>query len=209
MRAGRKALVYGLGRRTLDRCDHRGHSVGHEIYCKRTGLSDFHDMLANMEPFRRSEKSTFFGSRQALGAIGDSVAMAAATQPSIEDIHQTILFVEDEKHQAMLMGGFLQKKGFRLLIACDGVEAVEIHRRHKDEIAAVIMDMSLPKLSGWEAFLSMKKIQPEITTIFATGYITPEERLKMINQGAVDIIQKPYLPDQLLQQIRTALGKRA
>jgi DNA-binding NtrC family response regulator len=55
----------------------------------------------------------------------------------------------------------------------------------------------------------MKKIQPEITTIFATGYITPEERLKMINQGAVDIIQKPYLPDQLLQQIRTALGKRA
>jgi two-component system cell cycle sensor histidine kinase/response regulator CckA len=166
-------------------------------------------MLANMEPFRRSEKSTFFGSRQALGAIGDSVAMAAATQPSIEDIHQTILFVEDEKHQAMLMGGFLQKKGFRLLIACDGVEAVEIHRRHKDEIAAVIMDMSLPKLSGWEAFLSMKKIQPEITTIFATGYITPEERLKMINQGAVDIIQKPYLPDQLLQQIRTALSKRA
>ena len=122
---------------------------------------------------------------------------------------ETILFVEDEKHQATLMGGFLQKKGFRVLIARDGVEAVEIYSKHKDEIATMVLDMSLPKLSGWEAFLRMKQIQPEIRAIFATGYINPDERQNMVSQGAVEVLQKPYLPEELLQEIRTTLSKRA
>ena len=93
------------------------------------------------------------------------------------------------------------------MTARDGFDAVEIHSRHKDEIAIVIMDMALPKLSGRDAFLTMKKTRPDMKTIFATGYITPEERLKLIGQRAVEILEKPYLPEELLHEIRTALGK--
>jgi DNA-binding response OmpR family regulator len=84
---------------------------------------------------------------------------------------------------------------------------VELHRQYKDEIAAVILDVSLPKLSGWEAFLIMKTIQPKVKTIFATGYIRPEERSEMISQGACLIIQKPYLPTELLEELRGVISK--
>jgi two-component system, cell cycle sensor histidine kinase and response regulator CckA len=74
-----------------------------------------------------------------------------------QEHHETILFVDDEVHQVSLIRGFLHKKGYKVLVARDGVEAVEVHRNDKDAIAAVILDLSLPRLSGWEAFLTMKK----------------------------------------------------
>ena len=128
----------------------------------------------------------------------------------VEDVkerQETILFVDDEVHQVDLIRGLLEKKGYRVLVARDGVAAVELHRRHKDEIAVVILDMSLPKLNGWEAFLSMKKIQPKVKTIFATGYIRPEQRSEMISQGVVVIVEKPYLPAELLEELRAAISK--
>jgi len=124
-----------------------------------------------------------------------------------QEHHETILFVDDEVHQVSLIRGFLHKKGYKVLVARDGVEAVEVHKHHKDAIAAVILDLSLPRLSGWEAFLTMKKNQPEVRTIFATGYIKTEQRLEMMSQGVVGIVQKPYLPDQLLAEIRAAMSK--
>ena len=74
------------------------------------------------------------------------------------------------------------------MVARDGVGAVELHRRHKDEIAVVILDVSLPKLNGWEAFLTLKKIQPQVKTVFTTGYIKPEQRSEMVSQDVVVII---------------------
>jgi two-component system, cell cycle sensor histidine kinase and response regulator CckA len=73
----------------------------------------------------------------------------------------------------------------------------------------VILDMSLPKLNGWEAFLSMQKIQPEVKTIFATGYVKPEQRSEMISHGVVAIVEKPYLPTELLEELRAVISKPA
>lgn len=108
--------------------------------------------------------------------------------------------MDDEVDQLNLMSRFLERKGFRVLTARDGIEAVEIHSRHKDEIAVVIMDMALPKPSGTDAFLTLQEARQDVKTIFATGYITPEERLKLIGQGAVDILEKPYLPENFCRR---------
>jgi CheY-like chemotaxis protein len=82
---------------------------------------------------------------------------------------------------------------------------VEVHRNHKHEIAAVVLDLGLPGLNGWEAFLRMKNEQPDIKTIFASGYIKADIRSEMINQGVVAIIHKPYLPEDLLAKLGTAI----
>jgi hypothetical protein len=58
---------------------------------------------------------------------------------------ETLLFVEDEPWQLQLMQSFLKGEGFTVLTARDGAEAVEIHRRFKDEIAVVILDLGLLK----------------------------------------------------------------
>ncbi len=118
---------------------------------------------------------------------------------------QTVLFVEDEPHQVNLIRDFLERSGYRVLIARDGVEAVKIHHHHSDQIAAVILDLSLPKLNGWDAFLSIKQKQPTVRTILATGYITPDQRSMMLSEGVIDILPKPYVPNDLLKRLREVI----
>ena len=142
---------------------------------------------------------------------GESASAQAAQTPpeAVTEKRETILFVDDESRQVDLIRGFLERKGYRVLVARDGLDAVEIHRQNKDDIAAVILDMSLPKLSGWEAFLAMKRIHPELKTIFASGYVNPDQRAEMAREGAPVILQKPYLPSELLEQLRATLDKPA
>jgi PAS domain S-box-containing protein len=121
--------------------------------------------------------------------------------------HGTLLFVEDEEPQLDLIQGFLQRKGYKVLVARDGVEAVELHKQHKAEIAAVILDLGLPRLSGWEAFLSMKQEQPTVKAIFASGYIKADVRSEMLRQGVIEILYKPYEPADLAAKIGAVINE--
>jgi PAS domain S-box-containing protein len=135
-----------------------------------------------------------------------SAVHAVGTNGTIERRgDETVLFVDDEERQVSLIETFLKSRGYRVLVARDGLEAVEVHRNHKHEIAAVVLDLGLPGLNGWEAFLRMKNEQPDIKTIFASGYIKADIRSEMINQGVVAIIHKPYLPEDLLAKLGTAI----
>src|SRR5205807_300637 len=80
-----------------------------------------------------------------------------ATTPKSENRGETILFVDDEAPQLSLMLRLLEREGYRVLAAKDGIEAVEIFNRHKDEIALAVMDLGLPKLNGWQAFQQMRE----------------------------------------------------
>jgi len=59
------------------------------------------------------------------------------------------------------MQNFLQRNGYRVLTAINGLEAVDIHLRHKDEISIVVLDLDSQDLSGWEAFSENEASQPE------------------------------------------------
>jgi DNA-binding response OmpR family regulator len=60
-------------------------------------------------------------------------------------------------------------------------------------------------MGGWEAFQMMKDINPQVKTILASGYFDPDIRSKMIEAGAKDYIQKPYVPEELLIRIREVI----
>jgi nitrogen-specific signal transduction histidine kinase/CheY-like chemotaxis protein len=139
---------------------------------------------------------------------GRAVAPTAVEKPAEQDHrgHGTILLVDDEERQLDLIQSFLIKNGYRVLTAKDGLEAVEMHRRHKEEIAAVVLDLGLPKLSGWEAFLKMKQEQPEVKTVFTSGYVQGDIRSDMTRQGVAAIVQKPYTPGDLLEKIGTVIA---
>ena len=85
-----------------------------------------------------------------------------------------VLFVEDEVRQLELMRKSLEKAGYRVLVAMDGVEAIETFLRHKHEISVVVLDLGLPKLNGWEALQKMRKADPTLKPILASGYISSE-----------------------------------
>jgi PAS domain S-box-containing protein len=142
---------------------------------------------------------------------GKGAVESEAEIPAAEAAHGngTVLLVDDEERQLELIRGFLERQGYRVLLARDGLEAVETHRQHKNEIAAVVLDLGLPKLSGWEAFLKMKREQPQIRTIVTSGYIKPELKLEMIREGVAAIVHKPYLPDDLLAKVGAAMRPAA
>jgi len=121
----------------------------------------------------------------------------------------TILFVEDEERQLELMQKLLERAGFRVLTATNGVEAVEIHRQHKDEIAAVILDLGLPKLNGWSALQKMKEADPTLKPIVATGYISPEVDLALASGAFSAVIGKPYEFEEILKLISAVIIKTA
>ncbi len=121
--------------------------------------------------------------------------------------HDTVLIVEDEESLRELLKLVLEGNGIKVLQAADGVEAVEVFTAHKDEIEIVLSDLGLPRLGGWEAFLKMREINPELKGILASGFFVPEVKNEIIKSGARDFIQKPYNSAQIIKMIRNLLNE--
>ncbi len=124
---------------------------------------------------------------------------------------ETILLVEDEEILRELVKSSLEEKGYTVLTAADGVEALNLFTQQKDRIALVLCDMGLPKIGGWDAFKIMKELSPQVNVIFASGYLDPGLKAEILKGGARDFIQKPYDPDEVIKRIRVVLdrgGKR-
>jgi two-component system cell cycle sensor histidine kinase/response regulator CckA len=120
---------------------------------------------------------------------------------------ETVLVVEDEDSLLRLVKGLLQEKGYQVFTARDGVEAVETYVQHREEIALVFADMGLPILGGWEAFLKMKELNPNVKVVFGSGYLDPNAKSELLKLGAKDFLQKPYTPDTILRRIREVLER--
>ncbi len=120
---------------------------------------------------------------------------------------ETLLLVEDEEMLLDLMKTLLEARGYHVLTARDGVEAIDVFTRHKDEIDVVISDMGLPKLGGWEAFQKMREIRSNVNVILASGYFDINLKAEIIKAGAKDFVQKPYDPDEITEKIREVISK--
>jgi len=116
--------------------------------------------------------------------------------------NETILVVEDEEMLLELVKNLLEDKGYKVMTARDGQEAIELYARYKKEIALVLSDMGLPKMSGWDAFRRMREIDPNVKAILASGYLDPNVRSEMLRAGAKDFVQKPYDVNQILLRLR-------
>ncbi|HEY6146865.1 MAG TPA: ATP-binding protein [Thermoanaerobaculia bacterium] len=118
---------------------------------------------------------------------------------------RTILFVEDEELLQTAIRSLLEDQGYRVLTAGDGLEAVAMHAAHKSEIDAVIVDLGLPKLDGWEAFLRMKKADPELKAIIASGILDAEKRTRMRREGIQATLRKPYGAPEIMKILKQVL----
>ncbi len=118
---------------------------------------------------------------------------------------ETILLVEDEMALMELLKNLLLNKGYTVLTAANGLEAVEVFARNKESIRLVLSDHGLPKLGGIEAFKKMKKMNPKVKAIIASGFIEPNQKSEILKSGVKEFVQKPYDPQEVLRKVRIVL----
>ncbi len=123
--------------------------------------------------------------------------------------NETILVVEDEEMLLELVTSLLEGQGYIVLTAVNGEEALDIYMKRNCEIGLVLTDLGLPKIDGWEAFQRMKEINPDVKVIFASGYIDPTLRSNLMGAGAKGLVQKPYMPEEILNRVRELINSSA
>ncbi|MFZ5994824.1 MAG: PAS domain S-box protein [Thermodesulfobacteriota bacterium] len=135
----------------------------------------------------------------------DGLAIPTVEPEMMREGKETILLIDDEEVIRDMGKEALESLGYKVLLARDGSEALEIYVEKKDVIDLVILDIVMPRLGGKRTFKKLKEINPEIKVIISSGYSVNGEAQDMLNSGACGFIQKPYRVDELSATVRRAL----
>ncbi|NVL89865.1 MAG: response regulator [Desulfobacterales bacterium] len=119
----------------------------------------------------------------------------------------TVLLVDDEDVILEIGRELLEALGYRVLLAEDGKEAVEVYRKDQDGIDIIILDMVMPDMGGGEAYDRMKEINPDVKVLLSSGYSIDGEATEILERGCDGFIQKPFNIKELSGKIREILGK--
>ena len=199
----RKELVLALHDRSVENIRSNGVVIsgGLSQYEPEEDRS-FHDVFQRADGLMYEEKKLLKG----MGAITREDAEESAAKPvfmkdeqaDILKLRQHILIVEDERVNQMLLGGMLEE-GHELLYASDGVEALSQIRAHKDDLAMVLLDLQMPRMTGIEVLKVMKEEEEfrDIPVIVLTADQTAE--VECLKLGAIDFIPKPYPSWEIVQ----------
>jgi PAS domain S-box-containing protein len=114
----------------------------------------------------------------------------------------TVLLVDDEETIRTVGSELLKELGFQVLTAEDGGQALEMYRKHP-EIRLVLLDLTMPRMDGEQAFRELRKMDPQAQVILASGFSEHEVGQKFVDTGLVAFVQKPYR----LAGLREALQK--
>ena len=112
---------------------------------------------------------------------------------------------DDEKLVREVSQDILEGHDFKVFSAEDGREAVEIFRQHKDEIRAVLIDLTMPNLDGEGAFREIRRIDPQATVILMSGYSLKRAGEGLSTEGLAGFLHKPFRPDDLIRLVREVL----
>ncbi|MEA3265906.1 MAG: response regulator, partial [Candidatus Fermentibacteria bacterium] len=118
----------------------------------------------------------------------------------------TILLVDDEEIVRTVLETLMESIGFTVLTASDGLEAVELFRANQKEIKLVLMDMTMPRKNGVEAFIEMQEISPDVKVIILSGHSAESSSNEMTKLGILRVLQKPVTMTVLSDAIRDTIG---
>ena len=118
----------------------------------------------------------------------------------------TVLVVEDEEGVREVVGRMIERLGFEVITAEDGVAAMDVVDRHRGSLAAVLLDLSMPRMGGQETLRHLRERRPDLPVIVMSGYTEQEAATRLLDgtSGAAGFLQKPFLPEDLASVLRHA-----
>ncbi len=148
--------------------------------------------------------------------VRESLASTTAEQPEPlrpavhghpAETSGAILIVDDEPAVLDLARQTVEGMGYRVIVARDGEEAIRVFTQHADEIRCVVLDQSMPRMSGMEVFLALKERRPEVKVILCSGYSEEDTCGDHRAVGLAGFLGKPYGLAALQDKVREALER--
>jgi DNA-binding response OmpR family regulator len=120
---------------------------------------------------------------------------------------ETVLVVEDESSVQGVIEKVLSGNGFRVLLACDGSEALRVSGEHEGPIDLLITDLVMPGMGGREVASRLETARPGLRVLFMSGYTENAISHHGVLDAGLDFIQKPFRSDALLRKVREVLDR--
>jgi PAS domain S-box-containing protein len=138
--------------------------------------------------------------------VGASAVAQVAAQYAALGGTGTILIVDDEHSVRDLARRVLERYGYKVLLADGGPAAIDTFKRHPGSISLVILDASMPGMSGAETYPELRKVRPEVKILVSSGYSELETMKAFPGPRVTGFIQKPYSSRGLAEKVRSAMA---
>ena len=120
---------------------------------------------------------------------------------------ETVLLVDDEEIVIGVGKQMLQRLGYSVLTAANGLEAVDIYRNNQNTIGLVILDMIMPGLEAGDAYDKLRALNPAIKVLLSSGYGLDQKAKAIMERGCSGFIQKPFNMKILQEKIGEIMGR--
>ncbi len=117
-----------------------------------------------------------------------------------------ILVTDDDEQVRDVVTRMLERRGFDVVTAEDGLDAVEVFRRHGKRIRAIILDLTMPGLNGEEACREIRRLDKGVPVLVSSGYSEEETLTRFQGLDVSGFIQKPYMMSVLAEKLESALN---
>jgi nitrogen-specific signal transduction histidine kinase len=173
------------------------------------GLSTVYGIVEQLNGFIRAESALGHGTvfevyfpereRTSISVHPESIA------PVARGGDETVLLVEDESQVRRLVFEVLQARGYKVLAAKDGLEAIPLEENYADRIDLLITDVVMPGMSGRELAKHVTAARPDTKVLFMSGYTDDAVLRHGVTGPGTAFLQKPFALEDLLQRVRALL----
>jgi PAS domain S-box-containing protein len=161
------------------------------------GFINFHS-----EPAKGSVFKVYLPADAAAKSNGDAAARKAGLPRGNGEM---VLFVDDDERLRTVAESTLKQFGYRVLLAANGAEAVALYAQHREQIAIVLTDMTMPVMDGPSSIVALKVLYPGVKIIGSSGFSSNGGDAKARSAGIKHFIPKPYTAEALLNILSLAL----
>lgn len=123
-----------------------------------------------------------------------------------ESLRGMVLVVDDEESVRHTVQRMLESAGCQIVTARDGAEGVEKFRESPESYAAVLLDLTMPRLDGLETLRALRKLRPEVRVLLMSGYSEADALSRFAGEALTGFLQKPFTPTALRRKLESVLG---
>jgi PAS domain S-box-containing protein len=141
-------------------------------------------------------------------------ASAQSAQPILQpkhesnrtwQVHGLALLVDDDASVLQVGKSMLERLGFQVLTACDGLEAIKIYQQRADEIQIVILDLTMPNLDGQQTLKELRQIRVDAPVLLSSGYTEHDVMRRLAGSRYSGFVPKPYSVENLMTVLQSVL----